>query len=83
MREYVGLAIPSLPRSKRPSIHLVESSIEEDKKIHSSYPIAFPSFENSTAILTWRLLDVVTYSSTVELGKFDLPLWHVPYGRIV
>jgi len=24
-----------------------------------------------------------TIEENVELGKFDLPLWHAPYGRIV
>jgi len=25
----------------------------------------------------------VGFAESVELGKFDPPLWHAPYGRIV
>jgi len=30
-----------------------------------------------------QVVDLPTDISYVELGKFDPPLWHVPYGRIV
>jgi len=35
----------------------------------------------SPAILGVVLVDEVAMG--VELGKFDPPLWHAPYGRIV
>jgi len=47
--------------------------------------MSYPELKNFTVGTTPanKGLSELTNLTRVELGKFDPPLWHAPYGRIV